>query len=316
MSLPPRLPQWDRDEEPFVAEFANELRALRDTIGQCPSLDVLVACEAFVLPEAEQRDVAAHLAGCPLCKGILRDLAGVAVEEDTTELALRLRGRIPAPRSARTQLRIPWSALSHAAAAVVILALGAWAFFLSRENRVLIARAELAERQTQTLPRAESAERSALESAAIIGRLQQEAEAAHRRADAAEAATKSTQPQRGTTVRPQVNVPVVDLEPLDSVRNTPPDARAVDRSALGGPVLLLLSVGSGDENAEFALDIRDAGGRTVWQGEGLRKTPMRTINVLLPGDVLPAGALRLRLATIGRSGRQLRHEYVLRVIGP
>lgn len=316
MSVSPRLPQWSPDEEPFVDEFAHELRALRDAIGQCPSLDVLVASEASVLPDAEQRAVAAHLSDCRLCQGILRDLTGAAVEEDTTGLALRVRSRIPAAGSAQTHTPIPWSVLSHAAAALVILALGAWTFLLSRENRTLIARAELAQQQTQTLPRAESADRSALESTAIIARLEQEAEAARRRAEAAEAARQSIERQRSTVVSPQVNVPVVDLEPLDSLRNALPDARAINRSALGGPVLLLLAVGSGDEDADFALDIRDADGRTVWQGEGLRKTPMRTINVLLPGDVLPVGALRLRLATIGRSGRQLRHEYVLRVIGP
>jgi hypothetical protein len=99
---------------------------------------------------------------------------------------------------------------------------------------------------------------------------------------------------------PAVNVPIVDLEPGRVRGASAPEAEIRLRS--GGWVTAVLAVPGGAPGGEHALEIRDASGRTVWQGGGLRRNEYGTFTVAIPARLLPPGRYEFVLARPASDG--------------
>lgn len=115
-------------------------------------------------------------------------------------------------------------------------------------------------------------------------------------------------------IQPQVNVPIVDLEPPSARRGegSRPQVIRIPRDA----ALVALVVNSSAEQryAEYVLELSDANGATVWGGAGLRPDADGTLSVALPTALLPPGEYAFALAGVANSRRVPLHRYPVTVV--
>ena len=257
----------------------------------CPPFELIVAASERLLPDGPQERVSAHLAACADCRALARDAAdvipsGLTAEEDARIVArLRDAWRTGPPASNPAS---SWSPLlAIAATLAVAVGLGAWAMQLRQDKWAL----------EQQVPRLQQELRDATAQAA----------GARSQAETLRAANDP-----GAT---QLNVAVIDLEPLAALRSQPPADRTFEVSGDDEQVTLILATGGAAAGGTWELHLLNEAGTVVWKAEGLRLGPLRTFNLLVPVSVLPNGAATLRLYSIRADGtRSVQDEYRARVV--
>lgn len=103
--------------------------------------------------------------------------------------------------------------------------------------------------------------------------------------------------------QPQVNVP---LFLLAAVRSGEPEGREpvnqIPLSSTDGSVILTAELATVDFPA-YRASLRDAGGREIWQAEGLHPDSRDTLVVLLPASMLEPGVYRLTIEGAQNGGK-------------
>lgn len=268
------LPEAERQE---VARHLTECAACREELektglawmvqGQHVPASQLVDW-AFALPldsEAARR-VERHLEGCALCRQDLSLLQQVrAVDLGAA-----------APEDARAHGTWRWMALAASLAAVV--AAGGW-LGSARGSRDMAGRLAALERSHAELRSGANRERAAAQ-----------AEGARLRERIA------------VLVAPAVNVAVAELAPEVSVRGRAPEAKRVVVPAAASQLILVLLAEDRTPFPALRLDVLDADGKALWQGEGLVRRESGDYTVLVPLEALPSSRLHLRV--MGRLGER------------
>ena len=302
----------DDDELEFL-ERSGGLARIRAAREHCPPYELIVPADERVLPDGLQERVSAHLAACPACRALARAAAdvtpsGLTAEEDARIVARlrdawgtgepqapeastpRLRsGQAPRLRSGQApRLRSGQAALmAMAATLVVAVGLGVWAMLL-RQDRLALE---------QRVPSLEQALRAATARAT----------AARTEAETLRAANEPGDEQ--------VNVGVVDLEPIAALRSQPPADRTFEVSEDDERVTLILAATRASSGGTGELQVLTEAGTVAWTARGLRLGPLGTFNLLVPVSVLPNGTATLRLYTIRADGtRFLQDEYRARFV--
>jgi hypothetical protein len=280
MTTTDRWPDLDPEEREFVQEHAAPISALAARVASCPRLDQLLAAQEGVLPEREQHEVSSHLRSCADCQALLRDTLASDLDVGAADVA-RLRARVaagPPARATASSPRRPLTLLLAASLAGVVV-LGGWAWSLRQQNHALRQTAAVAPEVTRAL-------------------------------EAERARTQALQEQLATLGRPAValNVPFIDLEPVDALRGARPAVVTVPRTA--SMVTLVLAIAGASARDDYSLEIHDAAGRVLWSGTGLTPGAAGTVSLVVPRTFLPAGDLSLRLSA---TGRQTAWRYSLRI---
>lgn len=112
--------------------------------------------------------------------------------------------------------------------------------------------------------------------------------------------------------QPQLNPPIVDLEPDVLRGEAASNVITVPRGARFFNVIL---TAAGDATwPGYALEIRDRAGATVWRGSGLRRSEFGTFAAALPSSMLPAGRYELRILGVRGAREELlqRHSIDIR----
>ena len=94
---------------------------------------------------------------------------------------------------------------------------------------------------------------------------------------------------------PQANAPVVDLLPASPLRGEPGKRAVVKLAPASRFFVLILSPKGSPDDADYRVEILDAGGRIVWSEEGLEKDPHGSFTLIVAGSFLGPGEYRLRL---------------------
>ena len=114
--------------------------------------------------------------------------------------------------------------------------------------------------------------------------------------------------------RPQVNVPIVDLDPQGSTRAQSPGALTTIDVPSGAKLFtLILNITGEPSHPGYAMEISNQRGMTVWRGSGLRKSPYNNFTVALPRRSFPAGQYRIKLYGLRDGTKELVEEYAVRV---
>jgi hypothetical protein len=114
--------------------------------------------------------------------------------------------------------------------------------------------------------------------------------------------------------QPQVNAPVVDLLPASPLRGEPGERAVVELAPASRFFALILSPKGAPDDAGYRVEIRDAGGRSVWSEDGLEKNPHGSFTLILPRGFLRPGEYRLRLYGLEAGREQLIEEFPLRIV--
>lgn len=282
----------------ITAEELRELyrqRTARSTAGErdCLSNDAMQKAVEGALGPGERAGLVSHLRRCSDCAREYRVLRALQPWRSALGDAPRSsEGRAARGLGWRLRESIEgwtWAPAAALAAAGALAVLGAWLALVVRENDRTVARL--------------SAEISRLEKelAARPAPLASKAEIAAFRLEAAEA------------LRPQLNVPIVDLDP-GVARGVPrPQAPEIRVPRSSSVFALILHVGGERSFSEYLLEIRDARGEVVWTGKGLRPTPENLFTVVLSKLRFRQGEYGLRLYGSARGSRALVETYALKV---
>lgn len=286
------LPDLDPDEREFLDEFGAAVTALRQRTAGCPAVDVLFSSEAGVLPDTLQREVASHLAACRVCQHTLRDARDAGVFERATGDWSRVRAAIDSAILRRGNGRGGYRlrVLALAAAAVAIAVLGSWNLVLLRQNQLL--------QRDDRSPGSQT----------TLAVLRRDLDTERQRREALETQVARLEANAGVTL----NVPLIDLEPVDALRSGA--VRPVQVPPAATLLTLVLTTSDRSGGRDYAIEVRDANGRVQWEGTGLRSTPPGIVTLVLPRRLLPPGNIGVRLYAVSAGGRALVHEYSVRLL--
>jgi len=302
--------------------------------AECLSADLLARASTGDVDEGERELVAGHLASCSDC---IEEYRMIAPLEDWANLAsdaARDHSRstasivdLPAksiesvqPANDRNNvIRPAWiqhpvavRVMPYAMAAVFLILcvfLGFWAVSLKRANERLNLQAENQRTQRET----------------DLAAANQDLEETRRRLDES---LRQSQPSGGenkkTEVaelqqkvdelsRPQYNIPITDLEPHGSVRGEANPGKTIEVGPGVNYFTVILNVSGQPSFKDYLLEIQDRGGKTIWNGRGLRKSQYNTFTVMLTRRLLPAGSYHLKLYGASGSQRELIENYPVRI---
>ncbi len=276
----------------------------------------LVAYHFRQLSEDEAEQIQIHLVKCRECASLLLDLADFCApgEDPASQLSptefeaawAELRARLPLspqpPRSLPSSepsfyqrlRRLMFSfrpAYALATLSLVLsLALAAWVVSLNWEKQGLIAQLNQGQDGREALTKQ-------------IEETQRQGDEARKRVEQMKGELDKTRRERDELLKPQLNVPVVDL-PRGETR-APGDPRPVIKpDAKGAFFTLLIPDPPEPHYPEYAIEILDQSRATVVNEKGLIRDPEGGFAILLPRHLFPPGEYRFNVYGLGRGGRR------------
>ncbi len=273
------------------------------------------AC-AGEMASQERAQVASHLGACSDCAEeyrILRSLRPLAEQAEvilaaaTAPGATEIRPSLRAVERAGGRPAAFWKRFADlfspapAAAAIALLllislALGAWLVLLSQGNETEIAQLnrELAERDRDLASVRESLDETRGRLEETIRRSEQEKPGG----DSKRYEDEIAQLRQTITElsRPQLDVPIIDLDPSGPTRGTTTGAAArIEAPPTANFITLILNITGQQTHSTYAVEIFDSTGRRVWRGERLRKERDYSVNLTLARRMIPAGRYLIKL---------------------
>jgi hypothetical protein len=313
-------------------------RSARRSSGDCLTEDMMARAAAGELKQSERESVADHLATCSDCAKEYRAIKSLrswtdeaSAGEDAPPLVRPAsenghRFRI-ASDPALPKVRVGSRTLSFyfpyaiaAASLILSLALGALLISKLRENQRLIADANrvnitndniTAEELAQSRRLLEETTRRAEQESAA--RRVAEEELAKR--DAAEKLASRTRQRSTERSAPDVNVPIIDLNPQDAGRGDQNQkATTIQLPSDTDLFTLILNLSGDDSSRNYSLEVTDRNNRTIWTSRDLRKSPYNNFTVAMRRSSFPAGEYRLKIYGVRGGRREVIEEYAIRLL--
>ena len=258
-----------------IQELYQRSTAAAEGRPDCLDAETLLRLSEGELDASAARVAADHLAGCSDCAG----------EYALLDPLRRWSGGVTAPfesqgvvREIRPASQPAWLRALAAAAILTVVGLSALSFTQWRRTSDLQSR-------LTTVIQTESVLRS-------------ERDAATRRASDLERSVDELS-------RPQVNVPIIDLDTTVGLRGGAlGKAKLVEVPAAASRFDLVLYVSDPTNYERYDLEIRDGQDALIWRGEELRRSSFDTFTLGLPSRMFPAGHYRLQLD--GKTGKESR----------
>jgi hypothetical protein len=266
---------------------------------ECLSEEELLGLATGEVSKAERERMADHLMSCSDCS-------------EEYQLTLSLKPLVDeATTSEKRPQRIrnfpPVRALYAIAASMLIasICLGAWIFYLQREKRETISRLneQLAEKE-----RAIAAANESLDDA------RRRLEETPKRNEKYEVQIAELQKSIAELARPQLNVPITDLDPQNSTRSGDDSSAVVSVPPNTNLFTLILNVSGEQSYSRYSIEIADERGKPVWSGSGLRtQSQLNNFTISLSRPMFPAGNYRIRLYGLQNGKRRLVESYFVRI---
>ena len=311
-------------------------RSARGSAADCLTADMLARAAAGELNQSEREQTADHLVTCSDCAQDYRAVVSLkswagAAAADARVVPLQASGNgrshlLPVEPtvhdvrigSRRVSFYLPYTIA--AASVILSFALGALLISRWRENQRLAAEIN----RTQLVRKAED-EKALVESRRLLEEANRRAEqeSAARRAAEEELARReavarsSSRPQSSSSSRlaPDVNVPIVDLNPQDAGRGEENQKATTIQLPPGTDLFtLILNLSGDDASRSYSLEVTDRSNHAIWTNRELRKSPYNNFTVALHRGSFPAGEYRLKIYGLRDGKRQLIEEYAIRLV--
>ena len=310
--------------ELYQRETSRSARSADD----CLTEDILIRAATGELTASERERAADHFAACSDCAKEYRAISSLKPWSD--EMATSSGARvIPMPvahhgrafaataglGSRKLSFHLPYAVA--AASLILSLAFGALLISKWRENQRLVA--EVNNRQTAVDGKTEAALAESRRLLEETNRRVEQESAARRAAEEelakrdADAKSASSTNQRSSAL-PEVNVPIIDLNPQDAGRGEQaPKATAIQLPPETDLFTLILNLGSEDASSSYSLEVTDRNNRAVWASRNLRKSPYNNFTVAMRRRSFPVGEYRLKIYGLRSGRRELVQEYAIRL---
>jgi anti-sigma factor RsiW len=275
--------------------------------AECLTEAALVRAAAGEISPFERAQLADHLSTCSDCAQEYRlalslgswaqQAAGLSVDADApTDVVSERPGMAGIRRQGAQALwgRSPFLSALAASLLIVSVGLSGWVVSFRRSSQLVATRL---------------GEQLAARDRALEDTHRQLAEAARR---SEQDATQVAALRRDLEAlsQPQLNEPVIDLDPRDSTRGLSTHAPRTLRIPATATVFTLVLNSTGQPSSpDYGLDILDQHGGVVWTGRGLHESPFATFTVAVPQRLLPAGRYRLTLYGLRGGRRDVIEDY-------
>lgn len=325
--------------ELYQRETSRSARAFAD---DCLTDDLLARAAAGELDQSEREQTADHLVACSDCAKEYQALRSLKpwVEEVSSAVKAGARavpitiadnGRshatavVPTMREAQVGSRRISFYLPYAVAAaslILSLALGALLISKSRENQRLVA--EINNQQSSQNAEDRKTEEALAESRRLLEetnrRIAQES-AARRVAEEELAKRRAAEKSAGPTAQgsrsgfaPDVNVPIIDLNPHDAGRGEQnPQPATIQLPPDTDLFTLILNLSGDDSSSSYSLEITDRSNKTIRVNRNLRKSAYNNFTVAMHRRSFPPGEYRLKVYGLRNGRRELVEEYAIRL---
>jgi hypothetical protein len=271
----------------------------------CPSSEMLVAAAAPDASADVRERVIDHLATCAQCAEEFRVLSGIgpwaADHAHLIDESARPPGTPARPTTSTTSAMWParrfGSPWAYATAAVLVLAVAGLEVQvrrLQRDNRALATRAAAPAALSATTTTTAPSPSASLE--ARVADQQRTIEELQRRLQSAET--------------PDLNAPIIDLEPAGAQRSASAASSAPVIPAAARSIVFILNTTHAETGAVYDVDFTGPGDRVVWTGSGLKPSADRTLTLVVP-RALVRDATTVRLYSRSGSRRSLVENFAL-----
>jgi hypothetical protein len=290
--------------------------------AECLTEELFERLGAGAASSQERTQAASHLAVCSDCAAeyrVLRSLRPLAEHAEAilaasegapgTERRPRAVGRadmrpVAFWRSFATLASPARASFALAALLLISLALGLWLVLLRQGNDREIARLnrEMAERDRALASVKESLNETSRRLDETIRRSDQEKSAGDtKRYEDEIARLRQTVTELS---RPQLDAPIVDLDPSDQTRGNMTGAAArIEAPPTANIITLILNGAGRPSHSAYAVEILDANGKQVWRGQRARNGPDHAVNLTIARRTIPAGRYLIKLYGL-RDGKQ------------
>lgn len=301
----------------------------------CLSADLLMRAAVGELQQVERQQVTEHLMTCADCieeyrlAHSLKDWSAQAASTILESQSATAENRSPKKEKAESFQPSFWQRLAAlfspasrpyamaAAMLIVSLALVFWMVTLRQKSQQLSA--QLHEQLTEQKQANDKLLKDANTTAQALEETKKELEATRKQLEEAEQRTAQSEKliaeSRNRTTdlsEPQINVPVVDITPESSIRGGAKE-NLVRVPATAHLFTIILNLVGQSSYASYAIEISDAGGKRIWSGQGLCKSPENTFTLALPNTRFPAARYRIKLFGLRGQQKELVQDYVMRV---
>jgi hypothetical protein len=274
-----------------------EKERLREHLVWCREcLDLLLEAAAWVESDREETSARPEAQVHRAWQAMQARLRHTGHQQQTTDVEQRTTNNEQRTTWLNRLLSAAGRAYAIAASLLMIsLALSAWIVSLRQQSQRLAA--DLAE-QNQALTQA-----------------RQQLEETSRRSGRDEAEIAQLRQSVDELSQPQINVPIEELPSQGMIRRSGGSAvRTILVPSDATFLNLILNVDDPGPYADYALELWNQQGQTIWSERGLRKNPDdNTFTVALPRRLLTAGQYRLRLYGVRAGQQSLIEEYKLRI---
>ncbi|HKQ75077.1 MAG TPA: hypothetical protein VJ810_15380 [Blastocatellia bacterium] len=279
---------------------------------------------------AQQRaQMADHLAACSDCVEeyrTLRSLRPLAEEAEALLTAsaaprtvqnlraVKRAGARPAALRPRFAALFSPARLLAASVTLISIALGLWLVLLHQGNDREIARLnrELAEREQALASVKESLDETRKQFEESIRRSEQEKSGGDSKQIEVEIA--ELRQTIAELSRPQLDVPIVDLDPSSPTRgNTAGDEQRVEVPPTANFITLILNITGQPRHSSYEVEIFDSNGRQAWRGVRAGKGRDHSVNLTLARRMLPAGRYLIKLHGLRDGKRETVADYPLMI---
>jgi hypothetical protein len=272
----------------------------------CPSSEMLVAAAQPDAPRDVRETVADHLVTCPRCAEEFRVLTelGPWAADHAPLLGDSARTATTPARSTNFQTRLgrlgsPWA---YATAAVLVLAIAALEVQvrqLQRDNRTLAARADAAAAALSAAATPATSSPAPSPSVSLEARIAEQ-----------QRTIEDLERRLQTTGVPELNAPIIDLEPADAQRSATatPSTPVIPPGA--GSVVFILNTTHAEPGGSYDVDLVGASNRVLWTGSGLKQSADRTLTLVVP-RTLVRDATSVRLYARAGTRRTLVEQFTI-----
>jgi len=199
-------------------------------------------------------------------------------------------------RSIATLVSPARATFALAAFLLISLALGLWLVLLRQGNDREIARLnrEMAERDRALASVKESLDETRRRLDEAIHRSEQGKSAGDsKRYEDEIARLRQTVTELS---RPQLDAPIVDLDPSDQTRgNMTGDAARIEAPPTANIITLILNITGQPSHSAYAVEILDSTGKQVWRGQRARNGPDHAVNLTIARRMIPVGRYLIKL---------------------
>lgn len=302
--------------------------------AECLTEEQFIQAAAGEMSQSEKIEMAHHMTRCADCAQeyrLIRSLrpwaekAQTVASSESGDSHARLTV-VPIRRAEEKSRKSAWpvlsarlsarsAALALAASVLIIFALGVWLLLSRQEQNRQIARlsqqleekdralSQAQESLIQTSRELEEAARQAEESPSES----REEELARRE----EEIIRLRQTVREIT-RPQIDVPIIDLDPSPVRSGGGEKASRVEVPESAGFLTLILNF-SGEAYPRYEVEILDRHGRRVWGGQRSRNSGARSLNLTLSRRLIPEGQYLIKLYGLSDGAKGLVADYAVTI---